>query len=382
MSVARADSAAQVDHLPAAADVVGEMARAAAKKVKSLTGRAVQLRKQVKDPAAATAEAEAWSTKGTSLLALPRGQWHLGLTEVEVPDYANLDEDGLPVPVAVSLDPEKDFQENAKQCFKKARKITRALETIAPLLEETEAAIGRWTAEAEAAAAWESELAQSGALDPVSEEGIEKLYKAMLDEGVMKPPPPPERPPDPEEERRLAFKKKYGKDIDCFLSPGGHEVVAGRSSKMNEHVSLKLAKGDMVWFHTDGRIPGSHVLIRAPWDEVDDEDIEFAAGIAAYHSKAKHQRHVPVMYCKGHQVRKIKNTPQGMVTTTGNTFQIIVDPSLPEEEKGAARTGGSGSQGEKRPAKTSAKAGVRASGERRKPRRDMKSEVEGLWLDG
>merc|ERR1719313_1227147 len=114
----------------------------------------------------------------------------------------------------------------------------------------------------------------------------------------------------------------------------------------------------MMWFHTDGKIPGSHVLIRAPWDEVADEDVQFAA----YHSKAKLQRHVPVMYCKGHQVRKIKGTPQGMVTTTGNTFQIIVDPSLPEEEKGAARTGGSGSQGEKSPAKTSAKAGVRASG--------------------
>merc|ERR1711957_521914 len=119
-----------------------------------------------------------------------------------------------------------------------------------------------------------------------------------------------------------------GKDIDCFRSPGGHEVIAGRSSKMNEYVSLQLAKNDMVWFHADGRIPGSHVLIKAPWDNVADEDIEFAAQIAAYHSKARERGIAPVMYCKGHQVRKIKGAPMGSVSIKGDKFAISVEPKL------------------------------------------------------
>jgi len=147
---------------------------------------------------------------------------------------------------------------------------------------------------------------------------------------VLKPPPPPEPELDPEEAKRRALRKKYGKDIDCFRSPGGHEVVAGRSSKMNEHVSLKLAKGDMPWFHTDCGIPGSHVLIRAPWDSVTEEDLEFAAKIAAYHSKGKNDLSVPVMYCRGAQVKKIRGAKQGQVTVSGNSYQIFVAPELPE----------------------------------------------------
>ena len=37
---------------------------------------------------------------------------------MEVQDYENLDDTGLPLALTVKLDPEKDFQENAKLCFK------------------------------------------------------------------------------------------------------------------------------------------------------------------------------------------------------------------------------------------------------------------------
>jgi len=289
-------------------------------------GRLSSLKRQATDPA----EAEEWQAKGNSLLTMPKGKWHRGLRQVEVPDWSRLDENGNALTWVVELEPEKDFQENAKLCFKKARKITRAAEKVSALLEEQEKALERWRVEAAEAARWREELA-SGGLSSASEAAVLRLHTAMLDEGILKPPAKPEPALDPEEERRRAFKKKYGKDIDCFRSPGGHEVVAGRSSKMNEYVSLKLARGDMPWFHTDNRIPGSHVLIRAPWDDVAEEDFEFAAKIAAYHSKAKNDFSVPVMYCRGDQVKKIRGAKQGQVTVSGKSYQIFVAPGLPEE---------------------------------------------------
>ena len=42
-------------------------------------------------------------------------------TEVSVPDYSRLGDDGLPLELTVELDPKKDFKQNAKLCFKQAR---------------------------------------------------------------------------------------------------------------------------------------------------------------------------------------------------------------------------------------------------------------------
>ena len=42
-------------------------------------------------------------------------------TSVEVPDYSQLGDDGLPLCMTVELNPKKDFKDNAKLCFKQAR---------------------------------------------------------------------------------------------------------------------------------------------------------------------------------------------------------------------------------------------------------------------
>mmetsp|Transcript_44398 Transcript_44398/g.105169 ORF Transcript_44398/g.105169 Transcript_44398/m.105169 type:complete len:248 (+) Transcript_44398:57-800(+) len=130
---------------------------------------------------------------------------------------------------------------------------------------------------------------------------------------------------------KQAFKRKYGKGIDCYRSPSGHEVVVGRQNDKNEYISLKLAKGDTVWFHVEG-CPGSHVLINAPESEVDRDDMEFAAKIAAYHSKARDQKMAAVLFCNGGQVGKVPGTPTGTVTTSGRKRTMRVTPELPEEE--------------------------------------------------
>eukprot|EP00929_Paragymnodinium_shiwhaense_P008324 TRINITY_DN112273_c0_g1_i1.p1 TRINITY_DN112273_c0_g1~~TRINITY_DN112273_c0_g1_i1.p1 ORF type:complete len:494 (-),score=123.10 TRINITY_DN112273_c0_g1_i1:55-1536(-) len=311
-----------------AADVADDVVKGCAEMVKKISGRLVGLRRQVADPA----EAQKWQDKGNRLLSVPKKSWHKGKAQIEAPDYANLDEaTGQPKMEVIELiDADKDLQENAKLFFKKARKLLRAAEKVTPMVEAGEAKLERWEKEVAAVQDWRKGL-ESGSPDASAE--VMRLYNDLIEEGVLRKPEPPPPPPDPEEEARRAFKRKYGKDVECYRSPvGGHEVVVGRSSKMNEYVSLKLAKGDMVWFHTDRRIPGSHVLIRAPWDEVADEDIEFAAKIAAYHSKAKNDYNVPVMYCRGHQVRKMKGSPQGMVTINGNSFQILVEPGLPTDQ--------------------------------------------------
>lgn len=310
-------------------DVLADVEAAVAGAVKKSEGKLRGLQGQVKDPA----EAAVWQNQGDMLMSAPKGKWRRGLTEIEVPDWSQLDEEGNAITMRIELDPEKDFQQNAKLLFKKAKKIKRAGERLGPLIAEFEKELDRWEETREQIDAWKSEQV-NGALSDEAVAGVRTLYDEMVTKGIIKRPVEIESV-NVEKAAKQAFKRKYGKDIDCFRSPGGHEVICGRSSTTNEYVSLKLAKGDLVWFHTANRIPGAHVLIKAPWDTVGDEDIEFAAKIAAYHSKSKNARHVPVTYCRGEQVRKIKNTPRGQVTINGNTCEIFVDPELPDDASAA-----------------------------------------------
>jgi predicted ribosome quality control (RQC) complex YloA/Tae2 family protein len=310
-----------------AEDVVDEVARAAEKMLRRLNGRIVNLKKQMRDPS----EIDGWMNKGNGLKTLPKNQWRKGMEQVEVQDWSQCDEDGQPATVVVDLDPKKDFQENARACFKQAKKITNSIEKVGPMVEEAERKLEMWQEHAEAAPGWLSEVGSASGLSAETRRLVLDLHSQLLEDGVIKPKAPPAPAPDPEQEKRAAFRRKYGKDIDCYLTPGGFEVVAGRSRTTNDYVSTKLAKNDMPWFHTDNGIPGSHVLIRAPWDEVSEEDFEFAAKLAAYHSKAKDGGLAPVMYCKGGDVRKPRGARPGQVTCVGKTFSMMVKPALPPD---------------------------------------------------
>mmetsp|Transcript_2020 Transcript_2020/g.5849 ORF Transcript_2020/g.5849 Transcript_2020/m.5849 type:complete len:176 (-) Transcript_2020:232-759(-) len=135
-----------------------------------------------------------------------------------------------------------------------------------------------------------------------------------------------------------ACRRKYGRGIDCYVSPGGFEVLCGRTAATHEVVSLEIAmdNDDFVWLHAGGGIPGSHVLILADWGEVSRADIIFAAKLAAHFSQfAKvgggKKKKAPVEYCRASQVQKKKGTPKGQVFLMGAVQSINVEPGLPIE---------------------------------------------------
>ena len=69
--------------------------------------------------------------------------------------------------------------------------------------------------------------------------------------------------------------------------PDGWLVFAGKTDAANDYVSLKLARQNDRWFHVRG-MPGGHVVLRVSTERTPDRvTLERAAGIAAYHSKAR-----------------------------------------------------------------------------------------------
>lgn len=112
-----------------------------------------------------------------------------------------------------------------------------------------------------------------------------------------------------------------------FVSPDGFTVLVGRNNKQNDQLTTKLADKSDIWLHVKN-ITGSHVIIRAGGKEVPETTVRFAAGIAAFHSRAKNSSQVPVDYVPVKLVKKPAGAKPGMVIFTGNRT-IYVTPIDP-----------------------------------------------------
>jgi len=99
-----------------------------------------------------------------------------------------------------------------------------------------------------------------------------------------------------------------------YRLPGDWQVLAGRTDAANEYVSLVLAGQRDLWFHIRG-MPGGHVLLRVPEGARPDRTTEeLAAGIAAFHSKARSAGIVAVSCTEGRNVSKPAEARPGTVS--------------------------------------------------------------------
>lgn len=97
---------------------------------------------------------------------------------------------------------------------------------------------------------------------------------------------------------------------------GGVSVVVGRSSKQNARISFQVAKEHHLWFHADG-VPGSHCLLMLqPGQEPSQKALQFAADVAAWHSKAKGSVEAAVSYTNPKYLKKVNGGGPGMVTVS------------------------------------------------------------------
>ena len=118
-------------------------------------------------------------------------------------------------------------------------------------------------------------------------------------------------------------------DIAEYLLPGDWRVLAGRTEAANDHLSLTLARPGDLWFHIRG-MPGSHVVLRVPAGATPDRATrELAAGIAAYHSKARSAGTVAVTCTEARNVSKPRGAKPGTVAIRKETVIKVRPPSEP-----------------------------------------------------
>lgn len=108
--------------------------------------------------------------------------------------------------------------------------------------------------------------------------------------------------------RQQSERKPYKK----YASPGGFDILVGRSSSDNDTLTFKVAGKNDWWFHAR-QIRGSHVILKTGNQAPQPGDIKKAAEYAALNSKAKHSGIVVIQYCQRKHLSKPKGSHPGAV---------------------------------------------------------------------
>ncbi len=114
-----------------------------------------------------------------------------------------------------------------------------------------------------------------------------------------------------------------------YALTSGVKVFVGRGGADNDRTTFEFARPYELWFHTQ-QCPGSHVVMKYPNKsfEPSQSEIDQAAAIAAYFSKAKNDSLVPVTYTQKRYIRKPRKAKAGLVTVEREK-SVMVAPQKP-----------------------------------------------------
>ncbi|MXX09238.1 MAG: DUF814 domain-containing protein [Synechococcus sp. SB0667_bin_8] len=98
-----------------------------------------------------------------------------------------------------------------------------------------------------------------------------------------------------------------------LCSPGGLRLLVGRNNRQNDRISIQEARRGDLWFHAQ-EIPGSHVVLKASEATgAAEEDVQTAADLAAYFSRARGNSAVAVVSTETRHLQRIPGAGPGVV---------------------------------------------------------------------
>ncbi|MDM8527653.1 NFACT family protein [Anaerolineales bacterium HSG24] len=198
-------------------------------------------------------------------------------------------------PLEINLDPKLSPSDNAQRYFKRYRKALRTLDEIPIQLDKI-------SLELEYLDQLEQDLDMA---DDRTE--IDTVAAILTQAGYY-------RSYQPKQPRKN--KGRPQKSVSRYLrltAPDGATVWVGKNAQQNAHLTFNRAKADDLWLHAH-KIPGAHVIIPTAQGLPSEADLFWAASVAAYYSKARHDTSVEVDVTLKKYVRAIKGAAPGLVT--------------------------------------------------------------------
>jgi len=222
-----------------------------------------------------------------SLPQIPKGADHITLPNIYTGEFLD-----------IPLDPALSPSANATRYYKRYSKYKNAAAKVQ-----------------EQIAANESHLAYIQSLDYALEaaqnlEDLQEVLAEAEESGIIRRQRKSAPPPVPGDNYL-----KYRTDL-------GTIVLVGRNNRQNERLTLHKADKNHFWFHSR-HSPGSHVILCT--SNPAESELNYAAGLAAWHSKERASAKVEVVWTQVKNVKKIPRGKPGMVQYT-NFQSMLIEP--------------------------------------------------------
>lgn len=210
--------------------------------------------------------------------------------------------------IRIPLDKSISIQKNIEKYFKKYNKLKNALSIVSNQKKEAEK-------ELDYIESIVFNLSNAKTLHDINE-----VYEEIAENISTKKNIPQKG------KNKNSKKKSSNENIEFETQEiDGYTIYIGKNNIQNDYISLKLAKPNDIWFHTQ-KIHGSHILLRNSDNlEIDDipENVLFkCACLAKENSKASSSLNVSVDYCYAKFVKKVSGAKPGMVIY--NNFKTII----------------------------------------------------------
>ena len=215
--------------------------------------------------------------------------WQPGMKSITLVDFATNK------PLKISLNPEKNGVRNAQYLYKQHQKLKRAKGSVEPLLKEVQEEIN-YLEQVESSIIQLENYGNSEDLPTILE-----IKEELIEQKYIQ-----------EQQFSRSSNNKNKTQPHRYLTPSGFELLIGRNNRQNDRLTFRTAGDYDLWFHTQ-EIPGSHLLLRLePGAIAEETDLQFAADLAAYYSRARESDQVPVVYTQPKHIYKPKGAKPGI----------------------------------------------------------------------
>ena len=193
--------------------------------------------------------------------------------------------------------PDRESIERAQKLYQRARRLRRAI----PVIEERLRHHDQRLALLDGSESFLEDLIQAEWDDPAERSQQLEDLKFELEDLLT-----------PKRQRRQSGPPPGQPQPLALTSAGGLLIQVGRNHRQNEWISLRQARSGDLWFHAQ-ECPGSHVVLKASAAAASEQDIQDAADLAAWFSRAKGNRRVPVVMTSVDHLQRIPGSAPGTV---------------------------------------------------------------------
>ena len=224
--------------------------------------------------------------------------------------------------VKIPIDESKTIAQNVEKYYDKYNKLKRTKDNVDKLIEETNTKLDHLNS-------IELSLGLSNDKNDIyliKEEILKYFDEAQKIQSLKKQKSDATARKSSKSNNKNSQKNNINFNIHHYKSSSGIDIYVGKNNLQNDYLTFTLANPDDTWLHIKNAT-GSHVIVKKPYEKLDDKTLVEAASLAAYFSEKRNETKATVDYTLRKELKKVKGKSPGFCIYHKN-YSINVKPEI------------------------------------------------------